>query len=341
MRQLVLVLPDAHLAEATLAHASAQLPLPGLAQLARFADSVPLAQHWRAWLASWSARAELSVVAPAVIAAICVPQVHAARPPSVWFAQPLHWVATLTRVHLPPEGLLRLDAQSRHGLTAAFNEAFGPQGYTLLSLGSGGLLLLAPAFGAVDSTDPLQAVTAGDLGQALPQGAGAAALRRLGAEIEMWLHQHPLNQARERAGALPIGALWLWGGGDWRVLPPAPRRDGVRSFYSADPYVEGLASLAGASHAAPPSGLGALAGSTAPTGRICVLPPRLSADEAREPAAALAALERHWITPAVDAVARGHIGELTIVTARRVSTLRSHSRLKLWRRSREPLAALR
>lgn len=35
-------------------------------------------------------------------------------------------------------------------------------------------------------------------------------------EIQMLLHEHPVNQAREERGELPINSLWLWGGG---VLP--------------------------------------------------------------------------------------------------------------------------
>ena len=42
--------------------------------------------------------------------------------------------------------------------------------------------------------------------------ATAGELRRLGTEIEMWLHGAPFNTARERdAGKRRISALWLWG----------------------------------------------------------------------------------------------------------------------------------
>ncbi|MCB1639923.1 MAG: hypothetical protein KDI15_13865, partial [Thiothrix sp.] len=30
-------------------------------------------------------------------------------------------------------------------------------------------------------------------------------------ELQMLLHQHPVNQARERQGQLPVNSLWLWG----------------------------------------------------------------------------------------------------------------------------------
>jgi len=44
-------------------------------------------------------------------------------------------------------------------------------------------------------------------------GNSDPALRRLGAEIEMWLHEHPVNAVRARRGEAPVTGLWLWGGG--------------------------------------------------------------------------------------------------------------------------------
>ena len=42
---------------------------------------------------------------------------------------------------------------------------------------------------------------------------------RLLNEVQMFLHQHQINQARLRAGLLPINSLWFWGGG--AKPPPA------------------------------------------------------------------------------------------------------------------------
>lgn len=33
---------------------------------------------------------------------------------------------------------------------------------------------------------------------------------QLNTEIQMWLHQHPINQHRQQQGLLPINSLWLW-----------------------------------------------------------------------------------------------------------------------------------
>jgi hypothetical protein len=47
----------------------------------------------------------------------------------------------------------------------------------------------------------------------MPAGAGAASFHRLQSEIQMLLHEHPVNEARRQRGQLVINTLWLWGGG--------------------------------------------------------------------------------------------------------------------------------
>jgi len=58
-----------------------------------------------------------------------------------------------------------------------------------------------------------------DIDPLLPQGDDAMQCRARLNELQMLLHDHPVNQARETRGALPVNALWLWGGG---CLPASP-----------------------------------------------------------------------------------------------------------------------
>lgn len=43
-------------------------------------------------------------------------------------------------------------------------------------------------------------------------------------EMQMFLHQHPVNQARQQRGLLPINSLWFWGGG---ARPEKPKSDPI------------------------------------------------------------------------------------------------------------------
>src|SRR6202008_4675572 len=68
----------------------------------------------------------------------------------------------------------------------------------------------------------------------------------LGAELEMWLHSHPLNHFRQQRGELPVSTLWLWGGGELESLPAASVAATVSDLaYGTDPYLTGLWHLLG------------------------------------------------------------------------------------------------
>jgi len=61
---------------------------------------------------------------------------------------------------------------------------------------------------------PLDEVTGMPIEPGLIGGPDAARLHGLAMEIQMLLHDHPLNDAREKQGELPINGVWFWGGGD-------------------------------------------------------------------------------------------------------------------------------
>src|SRR5207302_1089360 len=92
---------------------------------------------------------------------------------------------------------------------------------------------------AVATTEPARCV-GGDLAAALPQGPAAAPLRRLLAEIEMWLHGEALNEARRRRGEPPVTSLWPWGAEGRAVQPERLTARATPRAFGADPYVSGL-----------------------------------------------------------------------------------------------------
>lgn len=60
---------------------------------------------------------------------------------------------------------------------------------------------------------PLSQASGRNIRSMLPGGADAARWHQVFNEIQMLLFAHPLNDAREARGALPVNSLWLWGGG--------------------------------------------------------------------------------------------------------------------------------
>lgn len=68
------------------------------------------------------------------------------------------------------------------------------------------------------TTVPLSQALGRNIQGNLPRGEQARRWHQLFNEIQMLLFAHPLNEAREARGALPVNSLWLWGEGD--AVPP-------------------------------------------------------------------------------------------------------------------------
>jgi hypothetical protein len=235
VHQLVILVSDLYLSQETCEQElPAGIALPGLQHVARFGARSRIADGWRSWLARWLTGQDVGP--PAAIAAVTL-QVAATAPPatrkasappaatptrlpvpissqlsSAWLATPMHLVAGLTSVHVDRRSILRLDADDQSRFAADFQSVFGDSGFELRPLDSGDFLVLGPQIPPAEMSEPARSMGAS---MADAQGAQLVdpTLRRLGTEIEMWLHDHPVNAARSRRGEWPVTGLWLWGGG--------------------------------------------------------------------------------------------------------------------------------
>ena len=63
-------------------------------------------------------------------------------------------------------------------------------------------------------THTLSQVTCKNINDFLPTGKDSIIWHKIFNEIQMLLHEHPINQARESRGELVINSIWLWGGGN-------------------------------------------------------------------------------------------------------------------------------
>ena len=173
------------------------------------------------------------------------------------------------------------------------------------------------------STHPPHAALGRPLHRLLPEGVDADTWRRWQAEIEMLLHEHPVNVERERAGQAPANSVWFSCGGTM-PRPPAPAVS-IRTFAAAG-IAAALAAHAGSPARALPGHLGT-AREDAPGASAIVV--------ALEPAIDIAALERAWAAPARDALARGAFDAVTLLAERQ------GGRRRLARAPPRVLAALR
>ena len=235
---------------------------------------------------------------------------------SVYLATPVAYAPTLTSLHLAADGLVALDGEEAAALAAGFDRTFAPA-QRLLVAPQGELVCVFDRPLAAETCDPADALGA-DVGPFQASGPDAAALRLAASEIEMWLHEQPLNQARERRGALPVDGLWLWGGGP--PLARAPRIDGWTA--GRDPFFEALAPAARDAPAA--FGRGA--------GVVCIAAAPGSAEWLRE--------ERRSFAPALAALAAGRIGRIVVRAGERAFEYGAAQRRRFWRGARPWLERL-
>ncbi|MFM2289004.1 MAG: hypothetical protein RL684_2147 [Pseudomonadota bacterium] len=337
MPRLTLVIPDLYPARQSL-EAQAGLPrLPSLERWLARARSQPMAGDWRDWLLAqhapaWRAAGPAAVAARAHAAhathAENVPQApSAAAGRAWWLATPVQFIAGLDTLRLHPEGLLVLPWAEQQALAGDFARVFAGSGWQLVATGRRELLLLGPAAGA-GSSDPARWLGA-DPAAGLPTGPGSAPLRRLGAELEMWLHEHAVNRARAARGERVATALWLWGAGDGVAPVAAAPADARRAptLHGADAFLDGLAAVTGAAPPVDAPDAGALegGGGNGDGDTVVVLGGGALLTPAR-----LAQWEGDWFAPALRQWQAGRWQALTLACGQ-----------GLWHAQGGPLAALR
>jgi hypothetical protein len=181
------------------------------------------------------------------------------------------------------------------------------------------------------ATTPPQQAAGEDVRAFLPRGVDALQWHRLHNEIQMLLYTHPVNDARELAGQLPVNAIWLWGEG----AMPTPHGKPSPQVLADDALVAGMAAAAGCQNAPLPSryerqaadAMFWLDGLSGATRRRDFMAWR---DE-------LVRLERDWFAPLFAAWRDGVVKDVTICLPGDndtiVATLGREARWKIWRRA--------
>ena len=313
---------------------------PAIEHLARFGEKRSLAGGWRAWAARWLGLPQYAGESPASVAAAALAAAPADR--AVWLATPLHLVAGLTTLHVDRRSALRLPGPELTQLAASFAATFHGSGFDLQPLADGELLLCGPAdLAQATTTEPARLLLT-PMAEALPAGAGSAALRRLSAEIEMWLHDHPLNDERMRRREPPVATLWLWGGGVPVAARPAATRETAAAAFGSDSYLRGLWRLAGGETRPMPVDWRTVIGEPRLARALGVVEVAelLHANPLWRLGEAMAEIDRRLLAPSLAALQRGELDRLTLVANDRSLVVRAADRWRLWRRKRTALEGL-
>jgi hypothetical protein len=323
--ELILILSDFSPLAQSAPDGAAPPRLPALETLLAKSVRSELPGGWRGWLAARYAGPELAALSMAAVAA------RAALGPTAahyWLATPLHYFAGIDSVHLHPAGLLQLTDAEQARLVADFNADFADTPWRLHAMGSRELLLSGEPL-AASGADPAE-YAGRDPADGLPQGTAAATLRRLGVEIEMWLHGHQINEARQARGLLTVTTLWFWGS-----LPQcdassvqaagATASAPIDRLYGRDVYAQSLWRLLGAESRARPE---AFADAAEESGTRIVISPSLDAEGLTH---VLQAFEAQWVLPALQALRARRLTSIWLLAADAAYRLRWLDLARWWR----------
>jgi hypothetical protein len=212
-------------------------------------------------------------------------------------ADPVTLVAERDDVHLA--GAVRdLDGNEAAELVMALNAHFATDAVDFVAPTPDAWFVRAERPVAL-ATRPLAVAAGRSLRGLLPSGSDAGLWRRWQNEIEMLLHAHPVNAARETAGKPPANGVWFSEGG---TSPPfASTANGVETFADGG-VARALAAHAKTPARPVPSTLDAALASAAGARTAIVALAR---------PVELASIERVWARQAWSALARGDLETVT------------------------------
>jgi hypothetical protein len=214
----------------------------------------------------------------------------------VFLATPVHYVAEMSNVRLPADGILSLRRSEADALAADFNRVWNDAGIRLLAGRRADLYCVVDHALDVTTRDP-EDVLDRRIENHQPAGAAAPRLRRLMSEIEMWLFEHAVNRSRTANAEATVNGLWLWGGGS--ALASLPPVDGWTA--GDDPFFNAFS-------ARPES---------SPSGVV------VTAD-----------IESRWLERSVADLRSGRIARLDLSAGSRCFSVGARWNWRLWRRHR-------
>ncbi|HEX9206955.1 MAG TPA: hypothetical protein VF851_01885, partial [Steroidobacteraceae bacterium] len=217
--------------EAALTEAQAGGALPALKSLAWLAGrgtSSRTGVAWREWLLDAIGKGTAGTLG-AWPAGPCLAASSGIGPGTAqgWaVAQPVHLAAGMDHLRLTALADARPDPEEVAALTSTLRRHFAGAAFELVDYRDGAWVVRCDEAFDVVTHDPAD-VVGHDIHDFMPAGPDGARLRSVLNEMQMVLHEHPVNERRVRLRQRPINALWLWGFGSYAVVPqPMPALDG-------------------------------------------------------------------------------------------------------------------
>ena len=249
-------------------------------------------------------------------------------------ADPVHLRADIDDLVLFNASDIDISRDEAAVLARTVNDALGPGGPLLDAVHPHRWYVALDAPVRI-ATTPLSLAAGARVSEAMPRGPEAPRWHRWMNEVQMALHECPVNTERERRGAPPVNSVWLWGAGS---LPPAIGESApFAQVWSDDVLVRGLARHAGVDTGAMPAGAPEWLGGDPRPGRHLVvfgdLYPAVRRTDIDAWRAGLARLGASWARPLLGALDRGAVARVAIHDERgHRFTATRRGRFRWWRR---------
>jgi hypothetical protein len=238
-------------------------------------------------------------------------------------AQPVHLAAAIDHLRLVPLHELAITEEEATALHATIRGHLAGTGFDFECDAPERWALRCRDAIESSTFEPMQ-VVGQNVRDFMPAGRDGPAIRSLMNEIQMLLHEHPVNERRARERRPTINSLWLWGFG---AAPPVARQV-LPPLASDDPWLDGLWSLHGQRAVAVGNARAMLAGPE-PGSLVAVsLPPTRSCVDS------LRMIDAGLLDAACGAIRNGRCRSLEICLGSTVVALDAVSRWRFWRSAR-------
>jgi len=249
-------------------------------------------------------------------------------------ADPVHLRIEQNHIMLADSQIFQISKEEAGQITRDLNINLGNQDFSFLPLRPDRWYIQKSRALEVQ-TYTLSQVTCMNINNFLPTGNESITWHRIFNEIQMLLHEHPINQARESRGELAINSVWFWGGGNMPQSIHSP----YSHVWSDDDLPRALSLASHTNHSKLPSSATEWLQAGIVGNHLMVLDALLSKAKYKNAYGwreTLKDMEQNWFSPLYAALKKGKINQLTITTLNKNSSqdfviMRSNS-WKFWLR---------
>ncbi|MDB5922724.1 MAG: 2,3-bisphosphoglycerate-independent phosphoglycerate mutase [Betaproteobacteria bacterium] len=231
-------------------------------------------------------------------------------------ADPVHLKVTRDRLALVDNALFGINEDEAQSLVLTLNTHFAESGIVFHAYHPKRWYVKLSSTPAL-VTHSVSEVAGRDVQRYLPSGGDALVWHTLFNEIQMLLHEHATNEAREARGEPPLNSVWFWGGG----MRPAASGGHYEYLWSDNANATAIAAAAGTPTAAVPAKAdewlaGALHSRGASDRHLITMEDLATAYAYQDIDAwrsRIAALELQWFAPLIRALREGQFSQITLV----------------------------